>query len=216
MGRRTNIVTQDNAVENEINPAEDIVEDDGIEVEQVEDADVLDEVDVSADDEVEDVSGAEVDNTEKTDKPVKETKPKRGDLPEGLVTPVQLAKELSKPLDGNAENLDDSNYRYTHSKNGSHVVVPQMVYSYLKGAGGKNPLELRTVVDSEGTSRDNIMVLTDALAWWDAKNARAAASKATAQEKAAKKAAKGNTETASSTDAATEGADAGGEVEEAE
>lgn len=60
--------------------------------------------------------------------------PKRGELPEGKITPVQFAHELSEPKDGNKDNEDDDNWHYTNSKTGSHVVAPQMVYSYLKSA----------------------------------------------------------------------------------
>jgi hypothetical protein len=206
--RRSNVDTTEAAVENELNT------DSTETVEPIETVEDISEVDVPAeDDETEDVSGA--DDTEAAEKPAKEpAKPKRGELPEGLVTPVQLAHELSKPLDGNADNLDESNWRYTHSKTGSHVVLPQMVYSYLKNAGaGKNPLNIQNgVEDSNGSKRDNIVVLTEALAWWDDKNKRATERAANAQAKAEKKTAKaGDTETASETDATPVG-----EVEEAE
>jgi hypothetical protein len=154
---------------------------------------------------------AEGDSTEKAAKAAKE--PARGDLDAGLVTPVQLARELSKPIDGNAENTDPSNFRYTSSKTGSHVVPPQMVYSYINNAGEKNPYPGKTVTDSLGKERANVVTTAEGLAWWDAKNARVAASKQAKAEKEAAKAAKAAKAASgeSSTGESTEGA-----VEEAE
>lgn len=204
MARRSRTVTENTAVEEVTN--------DGTEPEIIEFEAPVDEVDVpSEDDGVEEVI-ATTEGEAKEDKPKKEAKPKRGELPDGLVTPVQFAKELSKPLDDNAENLDPSNWRYTHSKTGDHAVAPQMVYSTLKGAGkSKNPLTIRTVTDSEGQTRENILNLEEALAWWDAKNERKVTSAQAAKEKAEKKAEKATTETSS-----TDGVEAAGTVEEAE
>jgi len=199
---RDNTVTEETTTVEEFQPELEV------------DGEGIEEVDVPAeDDEAEVIASTEGSDTSE-EKPAKEpAAPKRGDLPEGFITPVAFAKVLSQPLDGNAENLDPSNWRYTHSKSGDHVVAPQMVYSYIRSAkDGKNPLATQTVTDSNGVQRENILVLADALAWWDAKAKRTAASAENAKAKAEKKAAKPEaTETASATDAAPVG-----EVEEAE
>lgn len=178
MARRRATVDESTAVEEVVEADES-----GLEVEHTE----FEDVDVPAeDDEVEEIATGEA--TEAEAKPKKEVAPKRGDLQEGDVTPVQLAKELSKPIDGNPENEDPSNWRYTKKTDGSHVVVPQMVYSYLKNPGD---LKIRNgVVDSNGVARNNIVNLTEALAWWDAKAEKAVERAANAKTKAEKAAAK--------------------------
>jgi hypothetical protein len=165
---------------------------------QVEDLDVDTP---NEDDETEDVTDAPTESKEKVAKEKKE--PARGDLPPVLdsegnvvegdkyVTPVGLAHELSKPLDGNAENTDPSNWRYTKSRGadaGSHTVQPQMVYSYIKNAGekSKNPFPLETVTDSLGKPRQ-VVKLSAGLAWWDEKNGRAKQRAESAADKAARK-----------------------------
>jgi hypothetical protein len=126
---------------------------------------------------------------EGTSTPAKAAKePARGDLPEGYVTPVGFAKELSKPKDGNAENTADDNFRHT-DKNGSHEVKPQMVYSYMRNASKENPFPIETVKDSLNHDRQALK-LEAGLAWWDAKNARVAERKANAAAKEQKKAEK--------------------------
>jgi hypothetical protein len=150
--------------------------------------------------------------TDESNKPAKtaaaKKEPARGDLPEvsdkdgrgpvtegdKYVTPVGLAHELSKPLDGNAENTDSSNWRYTASRGanaGSHTVAPQMVYSYKKNAGekSKNPFPTIVVKDTLGNDRE-VVRLSQGLAWWDEKNGRAKERAVNAQAKAAKKAEK--------------------------
>lgn len=202
-------------VEENVQPGTDGTEPEVIDFESAP-VEVVEEVDV-VDDEAEDVQVEAPEATAEGEKPKNESAPKRGDLPEGLITPVAFAKLLSQPIDGNPENKDDSNYRYTHSKTGDHTVAPQMVYSYLKSVkGSKDPNKLTIkdgVVDSNGMARNNILVQDEALAYWDAKNKRTAESKEAAAEKAAKKAEKPAEDT-SSTDA--EATAAAGEVEEAE
>jgi hypothetical protein len=62
------------------------------------------------------------------EKPKKEKKgPARGDLPEGYVTPVQLAKELTDKK------------MHTNRQGEVAEVAPQMVYSYIKNASKKDP-----------------------------------------------------------------------------
>lgn len=172
------------------------------------------------DDEIEDVAGAETVESTEDKTPKEPAKPKRGDLPEiegdEYIAPVAWAKVLSQPLDGNAENTDDDNYRYTHSKTGSHVVAPQMVYSYIRSSkDGKNPLPTYTVTDSNGTSRENILKLNEANEWWDEKAGRAEArAKAQADKEKAKAEKAAAAPTTPVADAAV--ADSGGEVTEAE
>jgi hypothetical protein len=132
--------------------------------------------------------------------------PARGALPEGYVTPVGLATELSKPIDGNADNKDNSNYYHT-DKNGEHLVRPQMVYSYKKNAPKDDPFPSETVKDSLGHDREALK-LADGLAWWARKNERVAAKKANAAAKAAKKEANATKKAAASAEASTDEAEA--------
>jgi hypothetical protein len=123
----------------------------------------------------------------------------RGDLPEGYVTPVGLAKVLS-------EAKEDGSFYHT-ARDGSHEVKPQMVYSYVRNAPKDNPFPLVDVEDSIGATR-KVVKLDEGLAWWEAKNERASAKKANAAAKAQAKA-----EKAANKPATEEGV---GEVTEAE
>jgi hypothetical protein len=123
---------------------------------------------------------ADVEEVETVETPAEGTKeakakkePKRGDLPEGYVTPVQLAKELSE--------------RKLHqNRDGETVdVKPQMVYSYIKNASKDDPFPIETVKDSIGADRQALK-LEAGLEWWARKNERVAARKANAAEKAKK------------------------------
>jgi hypothetical protein len=169
--------------------------------------------------EVEQNETEEVPNTDSTpdqtsdgagNKPAtKKAEPKRGQLPEGYVTPVGLATLLSQPKDGNAENTDASNFRHT-DRNGGHDVKPQMVYSYIKNASKDAPFPLETVTDSIGASRQAVQI--DAgLAWWDAKNERVAGRRQNAAAKAAAKAERAAAKPA--TEAEGETSDAGDATE---
>lgn len=110
------------------------------------------------------------------EKPKKEKKgPARGDLPEGYVTPVQLAKELTDKK------------MHTNRQGEVAEVAPQMVYSYIKNASKEDPFPIETITDSIGKERQ-VVKLEAGLAWWERKNARAAERKANAAEKAQKKA----------------------------
>lgn len=121
--------------------------------------------------EVEETSGPEA--TATTPKAKKE--PARGDLPEGYVTPIGLAKELGKRgLQANREGEVLTEVR------------PQMVYSYIKNAPKTDPFPMETVTDSIGKERQALK-LDEGIAWWERKNERTAARKANAAEKAAKK-----------------------------
>ena len=123
-------------------------------------------------DEVETVE--ESSNGEAPKEPKAKKEPARGDLEEGIVTPVQFAKVLTE--------------RKLHTdKNGSHEVKPQMVYSYIRNASKEDPAPFATHTDSIGKERFSAK-LEDALAWWERKNQRVSERKANAQAKAQKKA----------------------------
>jgi hypothetical protein len=142
-----------------------------------------DEVDLDVedvDDEVEDTEGDDG-QTQSTKKDKEPAKPKRGDLPEGLVTPIQFAKVLGE--------------RGLHTDRDGNVVTdvkPQMVYSYMKNSPKDDRLEPHTITDSNGVER-SVLNLDEALAWWERKNERAAQRKANAKAKADKAAAKAQT-----------------------
>jgi hypothetical protein len=144
---------------------------------------------------------------EGTQETPKETKvkaePKRGQLPDGVVTPVGLAALLSLPLDGNKENDDPSNWRHT-SKNGSHAVAPQMVYSYINNASKDAAFPVETVKDSIGADRQ-VVKIEAGLAWWDAKNQRVASRKESAAKKAAAKAERAANKPAAEAESTSEG-----------
>jgi hypothetical protein len=162
-----------------------------------------DETDVFPD--VEDVDTPE----DETDSPAGESKPPktekvpaRGDLPEGYVTPVGLAKLLNEDL---------SKYSST-----GNAITPQMVYSYIKNAPKDHPFPITEVTDSLGKSRQALLA-TDGLTWWEEKNARVAARKSNAAKKAADKEASAAKKEASTPTTATEGAEQeAGPVDEAE
>jgi hypothetical protein len=129
-------------------------------------------------------------------------KPKRGDLPEGWVTPIQFAKVLGE--------------KGLHTDRDGNVVdevKPQMVYSYMKNSPKDDRLEPTDIKDSNDVTR-SALKLDDALAWWERKNARAAERKANAAEKAKKSAAKAETSKQAAEE--TDPGAATGQAEEAE
>lgn len=136
------------------------------------------DVDVDVNDEIED-TGVSDETETVAEKPAKEPKqkkePVRGDLPEGYVTPIGLAKALTE--------------RQLHTNREGQIVpvAPQMVYSYIKNAPKEHPFPMETVQDSLGHDRQ-VVKLDAGIEWWTAKNARAAARKAFAADKATKKA----------------------------
>jgi hypothetical protein len=135
-----------------------------------------DTTDVDVDTEVEDVpTETTADNAEKAPKAKKE--PARGDLPEGYVTPVGLAKILSERK------------LHTNREGETVDVKPQMVYSYIKNAAKDDPFPMETVTDSIGKERQAVKV-DDGVAWWIRKNERTAQRKQNAAQKAAAKAEK--------------------------
>jgi hypothetical protein len=160
-------------------------------------SDVLDEVENVEDNEQEVVESPQ-EQAEGEQAPKAKKEPKRGDLPEGYVTPVGLAKVLTE--------------RGLHTNRQGEVakVEPQMVYSYLnnnKEFGGV----FTDVEDSIGATRKAVELETGVQAWVDLKtraNERrqnAAAKKAAKEERAAAKAAE-----------KTEESEGGEEIAEAE
>jgi hypothetical protein len=155
--------------------------------------DTVEEVD-TPDAETEEVTAPTEAASNGESKPAKAAKePARGDLPDGFVTPVGLAKKLSEPKDGNKENDDASNWYHT-DKNGSHEVKPQMVYSYKNNATKEDPFPIQTIKDSLSKDRD-VVKLDEGLAWWDRKNERVQGRKANAAAKVAAKAEKASKST---------------------
>jgi hypothetical protein len=146
-------------------------------------------------------------------KPTKEPKaPARPTPPATHITPVAFAKELTKHLAD--KSFQNKNGFVGRTTDGSAIdlkinpIPPQYIYSMInqthkRNAQGeltaKNPLPTYvsghggeiwpTGEQPEGTpiARINLLILDEALAWWDAKDARVAASKA---DKAAKEKAK--------------------------
>jgi len=104
----------------------------------------------------------------------KKSEPKRGQLPDGYVTPVGFAKileqrGLQKDRDGNVLT----------------EVRPQMVYSYKKNAPKDDPFPIEKVQDSIGVEREALKI-DDGVAWWERKNKRVDDKKANAKAKADK------------------------------
>jgi len=136
------------------------------------------DVDVDTDG-VEDVTESQ--ETESAEKPAKAKKePSRGDLPEGFVTPVGLAKILSERK------------LHTNREGETVEVKPQMVYSYIKNAPKDDPFPMQSVEDSIGKQRQAVEIEAG-VAWWTRKNERTAQRKQNAAAKAAKKAEKAAT-----------------------
>lgn len=129
------------------------------------------EVELPETDEV--VAPSEETTTAKEPKQKKE--PARGELPEGYVTPIGLAKILTE------KGL------HTNKAGETVEVRPQMVYSYMKNAPESDPFPIETVSDSLGKERQALKA--DAgVEWWVRKNERAASRKANAAEKSEAKA----------------------------
>jgi hypothetical protein len=151
------------------------------------------EVEVVENDEVE-----TVDATEAPKEPKAKAAPKRGELPEGYVTPVQLAKVITE--------------KGLHTdREGGHEVKPQMVYSYIKNSPKEDPFPISTVTDSIGVERQALLE-DEGVAWWERKNERVAARKANAEQKATAKAERA----AAKAVAEAEGDESTAEVTEAE
>lgn len=147
--------------------------------------------------EVEDVETEEVPETtpessEDTPKAKAAKTPARGDLPEGYITPVGLAKVIGEK--GLQKNREGEVLK---------EVKPQMVYSYMKNAPKDDPFPIEEVEDSLGHKRQALKVEAG-VAWWERKNERTAARAANAKEKANKKAANAAKKEAAATEAEAE------------
>jgi len=157
------------------------------------DAPEFDETDVDVDapevTDAEDVVATQPEAAEGEKQAKEKKEPTRPPVPEGKVSPVAFAKLLTEHLRAKGKLEADKS------------VAPQVVYSYIKnnGEGSKNPFP---ATKSEG--RAAVVDADAAIAWWDAKDERVAASKAAAAEKATKKAEKA----AKPTDAPAEVAEA--------
>jgi hypothetical protein len=135
----------------------------------------FDDADLVDVDENEDVVETAEEPKATKEKKVKEKS--KGDLPEGLVTPIGLTHELNR--------LELGRDRAGEKK----VLAPQEVYSSIKNASKDNPYPVQEgVTDSLGKPRANICNLEEGVAWWKARLAGVDARRASAAEKAAKKA----------------------------
>jgi hypothetical protein len=114
-------------------------------------------------------------STEENKEPKPKKEPARGQLPEGYVTPIGLAKVLTE------RGL------HTNRAGEQAEVRPQMVYSYMRNAPKDDQFPTETVEDSLGKQRQAVK-LEAGVEWWERKNARVATRKQNAQEKADKKA----------------------------
>ena len=159
-------------------PEELLPEEDGIEIEQEsEDVEGSGDLDVeSFDDETEEVEESPKAGTKTKAKAAAKVTKKRGELPEGYVTPVGFAHWLTENGYGGKDEDGDL-----------LVFPPQAVYSTIKNAPKDYPFPVENVKDSIGTERF-CMKLEAAIDWWKEKVARTASRKAGAKAKTAKKA----------------------------
>jgi hypothetical protein len=131
---------------------------------------VVDEVDVPD----ADTDTAPAEGTSET----KSKEPARPPVPEGFVSPVGFAKELTKHLE--ARGATNSKGEAITVKN---PIPPQQIYSMIRNSSKNNPFP----VHEEG-GRKNLIRLSEGLSWWDAKDERVAERKANAEAKATAKA----------------------------
>lgn len=144
------------------------------------------DVDAPAASDAEDAPAAPIEGAKADEKTAKEPKNTRPPVPEGKVSPVQFAKNLT-------EHLRKEHPTLGVRKGENESVAPQVVYSYIKNnaAGSKNPFP---AVSAEG--RAAVVDNDAALAWWDEKDLRVKAgkdAKAAAAAAKAEKASKGET-----------------------
>jgi hypothetical protein len=130
--------------------------------------------------------------------------PARATPPDGYITPVAFAKILTKHLA--EKSYQNKNGYVGRTSDGATIdekinpIPPQYIYSMLNQGNkpnaknpiptyvsGHNPGEVwKTGEQPEGTplARVNLLDPTEALAWWDAKDERIAASKKAKEDKA--------------------------------
>jgi hypothetical protein len=170
----------------------------------------LDEVDTpeALDDEAEDVAVPDGEGAKPATEKVAKA-PARVAPPEGYITPVAFAKVLTEHLSG--KKYQNKNGFVGRAADGATVdlkvnpIPPQYIYSMINQGNkpnAKNPVPTyvsahdgqvyKTGEQPEGVAlaRVNLMDATEALAWWDAKDERVAASRQAKAEKAAKAAEK--------------------------
>ena len=135
--------------------------------------------------------------------PKAKKEPARGELPEGFVTPIGLAKELTA--------------RQLHRNKAGEVVEvrPQMVYSYINNAPKDNPFPIQVVQDSLGHDR-KVVKLEEGLAWWEAKNERVASKRTNAEAKRTAKAERAAAKAEAAEAEGDESSEPAGEVTESE
>ena len=143
----------------------------------------------------------------KTEKAAEKTPkaPARPAPPEGYITPVQFAKVLTEHLEAKGASNKNGPITAKSATSPGNPIPPQYIYSMINQGNkpnAKNPVPTyvsahdgtvyKTGEQPEGTplARVNLMDSSEALAWWDAKDERVAASKAAKAEADAKKAAK--------------------------
>jgi hypothetical protein len=171
--------------------------------------DAVAEVDTpeALDDEAEDtVADGAAGEGAKQEKAPKEPKaPARATPPDGLITPVQFAKVLTEHLEAKGFSNKNGPVTAKSATSPGNPIPPQYIYSMLSQSqkpNAKNPVPTyvsdhagnvyKTGEQPEGTplARVNLLKETEALAWWDEKDSRVAASKTAKAEKAAKAAEK--------------------------
>lgn len=118
----------------------------------------------------------------------------KGDLPDGYVTPIGLAKAISEKAKTGVEGFANT---FKPDEKGN--LRPQVVYSHIRNASKSNPVPTELIKDSIGAER--LVIKTDAgLEWWASKTKRVQASKEAA---ANKQTSNGNTNTEGQEEAPT-------------
>jgi hypothetical protein len=151
------------------------------EITRNEEADLLPEVDTpeALDDEVDLPTTSSSASAGEGVAPKPTKAPARPSVASGYITPVAFAKALTAHL---VEQGKSNKAGPIHPQ--TNAVPPQFIYSVInqgRKPGAKNPLPTYSV---EG--RENLLILEEALAWWDAKDERVATSRAARADKAAK------------------------------
>ena len=143
-----------------------------------------------------DTADVDVDTNAETDVPtdaaaeVKESKSTRPAVPEGYITPVGFAKKLTEKF--------------------GKEVPPQYVYSTIKNAPKDHPFPIHSA-----GGRENLIVLSEGMTWWEEKLARAAEREQNKAKKEAEKAEKAQkrAEAAASGETVSEGGEPAVEAE---
>jgi hypothetical protein len=156
----------------------------GVAVDEVEDLDV----ETLAEDVAEDTAEVPAPPTAKAPKAAAKKSPARPTVPEGYIMPVAFARELTKHLA--ARGASNKHGKIDPETNS---IPPQQIYSMMRtnAADSKHPFPVHEVVGFSSP----VLILSEALAWWDEKDTRVAKGKAEKAEKAKKKAEKAETAT---------------------